>query len=246
VQTFGRIGNDAEIKAGIGANDVGAFLRLGKSVVVSDGWPVSGDFLSLGDNTSVFDVFANHLSKGSGVVIRGTTGTPVLPLTAPFCPIPTITCGSTPVTLQPGESRTLAPGAYGSLAMPNGTSLTLTGGTYSFCSIRTGRNVTINVQGAGNSTINVLGDVRFENGSFFGPTGSTLTPILNVAGNVLRIGAGTTVRAFISAPDAVLSMGRGAHVIGTFCVERTRSDKHIILECPPDTIIPSAEGAFLD
>jgi hypothetical protein len=47
---------------------------------------------------------------------------------------------------------------------------------------------------------------------------------------VLRIGAGTTVRAFISAPDAVLSMGRGAHVIGTFCVERTRSDKHIILE----------------
>jgi hypothetical protein len=97
VQTFGRIGNDAEIKAGIGANDVGAFLRLGKSVVVSDGWPVSGDFVSLGNNTSVFDVFANHLSKGSGVIIRGTTGTPVLPLTAPFCRS-AITCGGSRVT----------------------------------------------------------------------------------------------------------------------------------------------------
>jgi hypothetical protein len=50
----------------------------------------------------------------------------------------------------------------------------------------------------------------------------------------------------MSAPDAVLSMGRAAHVIGTFCVERSRSDKHIILECPPDTNLPSPSGAFID
>ena len=54
----------------------------------------------------------------------------------------------------------------------------------------------------------------------------------------VKTGRGAAIRtlgpahaAFV-APDARISFGRDAHLVGCFCTDRAKSDKHITLECP--------------
>ena len=76
------------------------------------------------------------------------------------------------------------------------------------------------------------------------PVGTTPTPFLNIGGSSLRIGRRSTIQAFISAPNADASFGRGAKITGSFCVNSlSRSDKGITLMCPMPT---SPSGALLE
>jgi hypothetical protein len=79
------------------------------------------------------------------------------------------------------------------------------------------------------------------------PITGTLSPAINVAGRSIRVSAGSKLQAFpLLAPESLLSAGRGAKFVGSFCVFRLRTDKNIELICPngngPNG---SPSGAFL-
>ena len=239
IRTKGKIGNNAQIVGGIGANDPGGSLRLGKSAFGSDGETVAADRLKLGQGASVFDVLTNDLT-GTGATIRGTVGTPTLPLTSPFCPIASPSCSGSDVTIPAGtESGPLAPGTYGRLTVGTAASLVLAPGTFQFCSVKTSKRVAVATTGP--TTIEVRDTFRLANASFFGPTTGTPAPTIDVGGASFRIGATSVLQAHVSAPNAAISFGRSSELDGTFCASTSRSDKQVILACPS-----SPSGAFLE
>jgi hypothetical protein len=247
IKASARFGNGATIAGGLGVNEPGGRLRLGRSVIMTNGAVLKGDIVSVGNGSSVNDVFTNQLllPRDNSATVNGIVGPIELPLEEFFCPIPEFTCGGPSVLVPPGGTLgPLDPGTYGDVRILNGGSLTLKKGTFNFCDFRTGRNVNVRTTGGGTSTINVDGKFRLANGSFMGPDNASQTPFLNVTGRRVRIGAGSTLQAHVSAPDALISLGRGARLTGTFCACRGRSDKNITLECPP--FVPSPSGAFLN
>jgi hypothetical protein len=245
VRTVGQFGNGSDIRAGVGANDTGGTLRFGRSVLASDSTQLVGNLVSLGNTADVFDVLANALQTGKDVHIRGHVGVPELPINDPYCPIPVIECGTTAITVPSRASMgPLAPGTYGAVTIMNGGTLTLLPGKFVFCSFRTGRSAAVVTTGAGATHVDVAHGFRLANGSTFGPQAGSPTPRLNVGSSSVRIGAGSTLQAFLSAPSSLLSLGRGSLVRGSFCVLKSKSDKGIHLECPPVEASPAA--ALLD
>jgi hypothetical protein len=242
-RTEGKIGNDGRVNGSIGTNDAGGNFHFGKRVVQTNGSTVAADDLGLGEGTSVFDALGNVLRMGPGVVIRGSTGTPTLPLASPFCPIPDFACGSPDVTVPlAGSVGPLAPGAYGRLSIFRQGTLTLAPGTFTFCSLKTAVGATIAITGPELTTINVVGTFRLSDASTLAPLAGSPIPVLNVAGPFMRVGSGSTLVSYLSAPDATLTLGRSSTVGGTFCAGTSRSDKHVHLSCPP----ASPSGAFVD
>ncbi len=234
VRTHGKLGNGSQLLAGFGANDVGGVIQLGNNAFAADGTTVAGDTVNLLSNTSVFNVLANHLHQGPGSIVRGTVGTPVLPLTNPFCPIPAFTCtGGVDQVIPKLATVTLAPGTYGNIRVKDGATLILAPeGVYNICSFATGRNVTIEVSGMTPTMINVVGNFRLADAGTFLPLGTTPTPFLNIGGDSLRIGRRSTIQAFISAPNAHAAFGRGAKITGSFCVLSNQADKGVTIMCP--------------
>jgi len=234
VGTDGKVGNGGSVDGGIGANAAGGLIRLGKEVFVDDGGTVAADKAKLGSGTSVFDVFANTLQKGADVTIRGVQGTPALPLTDPFCSIPTFTCGGADVIVSAGSSTgPLAPGTYGNVLLADGATLTLAPGTFAFCSIKAGRDTTIETTGATQSTIDVVGTIRLLTQAFLGSAAGTPTPNINVAGALVRISQNSVIEGALRAPNALVRIGRSGTVTGSFCSASSGSDKGISLICAP-------------
>jgi hypothetical protein len=243
IRTVGKIGNDGQVTGSIGANDAGGDFHFGKNVFQSDASTVAADHLGLGEGTSVANALGKTLRKGRGAVVRGQTGIPVLPLTTPFCPIPDFACSSAAVTVLVGDSTgPLPPGTYGTLTILRNGTLTLAPGTFEFCSLRTSKRATINVTGTEQTTINIVGTFRLADGSTLVPAPGTPTPRINIAGPYMRVSHRSTLQAFVSAPSALLTLGRYATINGTFCVNQSQSDKRVKLTCPP----PSPGGAFLE
>jgi hypothetical protein len=242
VRTAGKVGNDGAVTGNIGANVAGGTFRFGKNAFQSDGSVIAADHVGLGQGTSVSDVLGNTVRQGPGAVIRGSTGTPTLPLVTPFCLIPDFGCGTEDVTVPfEGSVGPLAPGSYGRLTVFRGSKLTLAPGTFEFCAVKADSSV-IAVTGSEATTINVVGNFRLADGSSLTPVPGTPTPTINVAGALVRVSHGAALEAHLAAPNAVLTLGRGAKVSGSFCVETSHTDKHVQLFCPPT----SPSGAFLD
>ena len=228
-----RLNNNSNSAAGLSASAVDGRLRLGRRVEFADNTSVSGAFVGLGNGASVFDVNADVLKAGRGATVRGVKG--------PFvggggtCDLPDVVCGGQNVFLRRGDvPRSLSPGTYGTLNLENGTSLTLAPGVYTFCSIKTGRHVKLTVAGATQSTINVAGDVELGNATSLQPANGTPTPLLNVAGDAVHVGAGSDVRAFITAPNARLTLGRASTLTGAACARSFGSGRNVSVECAPD------------
>jgi hypothetical protein len=222
------------VTGSIGANDPGGHFHFGKQAFQSDGGTVAADDLGLGQGTSVANLLGNTLRLGPGAVVRGTTGVAVLPLTTPFCPIPDFGCDAdAPLRVPRGGSvGPLPPGSYGALTILNGGTLVLAPGTFEFCSFKTARRTTLTVTGSALTTINVLGTLRLANASSLAPATGTPTPKINVAGSLVRVSRGSALEASLSAPNAMLTLGVGAKITGTFCVDLSRSDKAVTLICP--------------
>jgi hypothetical protein len=165
------------------------------------------------------------------VTVRsGVTAAPPLPLVSPCCPIPTFTCGNELVIVRRGETLSITPGTYGSLRVLNGARLNLAPGTYVFCSIKVGREAQIAPRGP--VTIDVEGTVRVGVDSHLEPDAGEPAAIVNVAGKKIKLTQSAVVRAFFTAPNAQIRLGRGATVAGGFCVGSTQTDKHTTLQCP--------------
>src|SRR5262249_23638665 len=123
---------------------------------------------------------------------------------------------------------------YNTVSLENGTTLSLAPGNYTFCSIKTGRHVRLRVTGGSQSTINVGGNAWFGNDTTFEPDAATPTPLLNVTGDEVHISAGSEVRAFIPAPNARLTLGRGSKLIGAACARSLATGRRVTVECAPE------------
>jgi len=229
VQDSGRVNNGSTSSGDLSAVASDSQVVLGRNVFFDDGTSVSGAFVRLGNGASVFNVDTDSLRQGRGATVRGVQS----PFSAggAFCAAPVVQCGGSDFTVRKRGSASLTPGTYGQVTLGNGASLNLEPGTYNVCQIRTGKNVTVEVTGATQSIINVRDEVRIQNGSSFGPVGSTPTPLLNVAGDSVRIGRNATVQAFITAPSARLDLGNGTTFTGSACVRELSAGRNVDIEC---------------
>lgn len=226
-----KLNNDATITANVGANNVGGRVRLGKAVTMPDGTRITADQVSLGGGTSVSQVFANTLLLGPEAVVRNGGGLPVLPIATPFCSVTAGPCGTNDVQVSPGQTLgPLAPGVYGRLRVLNGATVTLTAGEFTFCDIKLGRNASVIALGP--VTLNVVNNVAIGTASRMVPASGTEPVRVNAGGKAVRISQSGLANAAFIAPAARMSFGRDAHLIGCFCTDRAKSDKHITLECP--------------
>lgn len=80
--------------------------------------------------------------------------------------------------------------------------------------------------------MNVAGNVSISTASRLGPASGTVPVRVNVAGKVVRVSQAGVANAAFVAPAARISFGRDAYLLGCFCTDRTKSDKHITLACP--------------
>jgi len=233
-----RLNNRSSSQAGLSVSAVDGDVRLGRNVEFADNTSVSGALVGLGNGASVFDVNTNTLKQGRGAIVRGSQGPFVA--SGETCELPAVTCGGQNVSTRRGDApRNLTPGTYGQLDLENGTSLTLAPGTYTFCQITTGRHVRITVSGATQSTINVAGNVRLGNDTTLQPADGTPTPLLNVAGDAVHVGAQSDVRAFITAPNAKLTLGRASTLTGAACARSFGSGRNVTVDCAPDQSTPT-------
>jgi hypothetical protein len=217
----------------VGANAAKGRITFGRAVFMPNGTNIEGAFVRLGNATSVDSVYATTTKVGKQVSIRGSTGFPALPLADPYCPVPPApTCAGPDVIVANNTTQgPLAPGTYSRVKIGNGGVLVLAPGTFTFCSVTAGRTATIRVTGATQSDIRVVGNMRLSNNSHFAPDTGTPLPNLTVYGNSLRASAGGSLTGFIAAPNAMLTLGRGGMVNGTFCSEAFRTDSNSLLEC---------------
>ena len=229
IDSLGRLNNGADIEVDVAVRSLGGVLRIGKKAVAIDGTTMTADLLNLGPLSSVFDVATKavlHLAPGA--TVRGSRGQATLPL--PFCSYQPPACGGPALVVAPGDFLgPLAPGVYGELLVKNGGRVKLQPGAFTFCSLRTARNVVFDTDGP--TTIDVAGSVIIGNESRLGPAGAGPLPVLRVGGELLRIAASARLEALVTAPASALHMGRQAVFNGTLCVERLITDKQIQLVC---------------
>src|SRR5262249_14631081 len=157
---------------------------------------------------------------------------PTLPLADPFCPLQPSACGGPDVVVRRGDPiRALAAGSYGDVTLENGTTLQLGPGQYEFCSLRAGRRVEVQVLDGTATTVNIAGELRLENGSQLGPSSGGPPPTVNVGGDLVRLGAGARLEAFLAAPAARVRLRHGAKLTGAACAQELVTGHSVTLAC---------------
>jgi hypothetical protein len=137
-------------------------------------------------------------------------------------------------TVSYGSTLTLAPGTYGDVVVqgggPGSGRLVLTGGTYTFCSLRASRGAEIRFGGP--AVVRVAGDLMLSNGTSLGPILDAGVPRFSstevgifVSGSRVRFARRTQVKARLYAPAARLQIGRGSDIEGTFAARTISTDR---------------------
>src|SRR5262249_35467110 len=135
----------------VGTNVAGGTLSWGKKSFFSNGSQVVSDvLLRAGDHSSFFDLFANKTpSSLTNVTIRdaGPTSYTPLPLISSLPMLPTCSPGGSAIVVPKNGTRNLTAGTYASIRVQDGATLHLAAGTYCIASFKTGRRVTVSVDG---------------------------------------------------------------------------------------------------
>jgi hypothetical protein len=223
--TFENLGN-------IGVNNAGGTMAWGQNSFFANGSEVVTDVLKrAGKKSSIYDLFTNVIVSPlaqSGATVRhdGPASWSPLPLITLLPPTPTCVAGSTPVSVPKNGSLTLPPGAYGRLLVANGASLELTGGTYCFSDVKTGRKALITVDAP--SDITVLGKLRTNTGTVLRPAdGSGIGAsdiMVGVAGSLVKLSHKNKVFGIFYVPNGQLRFGHGGFYTGQFVARDLRSD----------------------
>jgi len=80
--------------------------------------------------------------------------------------------------------------------------------------------------------LNVAADVVIGTASHFGPKAGRAHVSVNVGG---MLGGGSQpafANAAFVAPNGRITFGRDAELLGCYCTDRQKSDKHTTLDCP--------------
>jgi hypothetical protein len=211
-------------------NDPIGILKIGKYVFMPDGTALKGNYVEIGNASSVWSVFANTVKTGTGAVIRDGIGSVTLPIADPFCTIPEFTCGTQAIFLTPGDQQTATPGTYGFVRVPNAATLHLAPGIYTVCDVKMGREASIIADGP--VVLQIAGNLRIGTDSYFGPAIGAPPIAVYLSGRKVRVSQSGVAVAQITAPFAKFSFGRDASFTGCFCGDQSKSDKHITLTCP--------------
>ena len=170
-------------------------------------------------------------------------------------PVTFPSCGGSDVTVGHDQSLTLAGGSTsnptrrGKVLLrgggPGAGSLTLTGGTYVFCSLRVGRGASLFVGSA--AQVFVAGDVQLFPDSIVGPTNPAASSALGafVNGDRVRISRRSRFTGRVCAPNALLALGSKSQVFGTLVArvisaDRNASVQGIPVAPPTTTTLPPA------
>lgn len=229
-----RYGTGADIRANVGVNDAGGRLRFSRRARTADGTIARADQVQLGPGATVFAVEHNRLQNaGARATVRSSQTTPLaLPLIDPFCSLPPVGCGGPSILVETRRDfGLLAPGSYDALVIKNGGSVALAPGTFAFCSIRTGRNATIETTGALQSTIRVQNSVELGGDSRLAPAPGTPRPLLHVDGPLVTVSKQGAMQAFLVSPAARVKIENGATFEGTVCAEQIKTGRRSGLCC---------------
>jgi streptogramin lyase len=147
----GQRGNVAGGDVGVAAG-MGSTLTAQTDARVALGQVLLAQTVTLQDRVQTGEIGANTINVGVNVT-TGPRSAYVAPPAAPA--IPTFTAGTNAVTVNPGQTQTLAPGDYGNVTV-NGT-LNLSGGTYEIQNLRVGPD--------GRLAANAASTVRIQTGA---------------------------------------------------------------------------------
>jgi hypothetical protein len=217
-------GDVAATKAATGAvlGSAGIELTLGTSSTIVGA--ARADSMSLAAGSSITGNAAYNTRTGTGTV--GSVTQPLtlpLPITIPA--LPTITPGTTNVTVTAGATSSLAAGAYKTVTINANGRLTLTGGLYQLqsltgasggrvecsaaCEVRVSQPVSIGVNGffghASTATL-ALSDIQL----LIAATTSTPT----TTPGALGLGSGSSLEGYVLAPNGTIRLDSSAVVTG--------------------------------
>ena len=222
------------------------------TAVLQAGSRVMGDTVWLRARASVVDVVHNELVRSRTSKIAGTVSTPVsLPLvTLPA--LPDISPGSADIIVRRDKMMTLAPGRYRRIQLERRGTLILTGGQYQVQSIDLDEGASVLARAATElqvkSEVNAGAKVRIMvDPSAPALTGSSFTIVVagrddecrhdglvpdgdNAGQSVVHVGAESTVRANVYAPNGLVWLKAGTSATGAFIGRRVRIGEGVTLK----------------
>jgi hypothetical protein len=217
---------------------------------MDDGSQVVADTVRLGDETSVWNLFANEVQNSfNPAVVRDPPRTPFtapiiaaanLPTCPPFSP------GTLNVTVPKGGSQVLAPGDYGDVRVQDNGTLMLGAGVYNLKSFNNGKKVRILTNPA--TDVRVAQDMSTNDGSFVGPADCARFCVRsdNVSHNDASVsfGRNTEIHGQFYVPNGRINLGHSTDLFGRFWSDAVSSDfnVNITMGCAVQTCISVKSG----
>jgi len=208
------VGRVALIASGnVGTQDRGGLFAAQRQLISGHCTHIVSDGAAIKGPASLYSLWANDTEHVDASVAIQSPGEPAgfpPPVLGEFPAVPLISAGTPPVQTKAFQTLTLPPGAYGALRMRQRSTLVLTGGEYTFASVKTGMFTRILFTAP--TVVNVADSVLIGPYSLISPItpGVRAADIwINVAGDLVRIRKRNTVAARFLAPQARVSIGAG-------------------------------------
>ena len=248
----GNVGVNNPDPHGINHDPYAPVLSLGANgaVVMDDGSQVVADTVRLGDETSVWNLFANEVQTSfNPAVLRDPPRTPftapiIAPANLPACP--PFSPGTQNVTVPKGGPLVLAPGSYGDVRVQDNGILTLGSGIYNFKSFNNGKKVRILTDPG--TDVRVAEDMSTNDGSFVGPADCARFCVRsdNVSHNdaTVSFGRNTEIHGQFYAPNGRINLGHSTDLFGRFWSDTVSSDfnVNVTLGCALQTCLTVKSG----
>ncbi len=221
----------------------------GKVIMPDDGSHVVSDSVRIDERADVWEVFANF-NHGPFEVPRSGSPAPIA-FTAPIIDdvkkairFPSVFDDDplNAITVSKNTTQTLAPGSYGKVQVQNGAKLILGKGTYNLTQLVTGRNYEI--VWTCETILKVAENVQFG----VGGTQGGCAALIQVAGDTVAMGKGSTFEGIVHAPDAKCGLGHGNELVGRFVCNTITTDFNTNVTAPvpePSAILLGAVGALM-
>ncbi len=158
-------------------------LRIAKDSFVAAGYVVKADILKIEKNTTVESDVTYNTLYNRGSITGGETSGLVTPQYVNLPPFKSAEAGTENVRINRRQSIELAPGSYGKVDVKDYASLTLTGGTYNFESIKLSKGAKLRF--AAEVDLRIAEKLETGNYSYVGPADGAL---IDASGSIIYVG----------------------------------------------------------